>query len=712
MVLLAGVAGYAFALVLTLWFGAHSYQNYKKETIEHEEKQLLTMAQTIGISLVDYVKLELDSLDIYVSAMESEQEVRLNQEMTDARFVGAVAERYQKQKNHLYDAVVCFDQEGNLISQTGSMDVSSQWIPDEHTAVICGKKICMDGWYQMFISRKMVWNHKLYTMIFAMNLNEIYKQIVEPVRIGNGGYSVVKDENLSIIMHHAKDQIGMDAVFDRSKRYPQLNLTDLKEWIQMQKVQPEGYRIIRSYIWDDPELSSVQRIVAYTTISLPGEKWIVNSTLPYEELENPLQKMLYRLMGMCALFLGLLGSFLVVFTRGLVRTEGQRKEIEYLKEINAGMELLRHKEEEIQHYQRIQSIGQMSSHIAHEFNNYLTPVMVYGELLEGDESISPENKELVRGILKSAEQAAGLSRKLLDFSRVDSSVVLTPVDLTQDVRGAGKMIEQLAPQKISCQVEVPEEPCMVMGQKGMMEHILMNLSNNAFHAMEKDGGTLHISLTKKDDQALLSVADSGCGISKDAMDKIFEPFYTTKRSGKGTGLGLSVIRTIMTAVGGRIEIQSEVGKGTCFLLGFPLYQARDEKHSGKMEVDEINGRSHRKTRIVIADDDRMMLDSVSMLLKRAGYVVECYDHPAAVVSKIQNKKDYCDLIITDYSMPSMNGIELAELVRKLNPDIRLILMSGMDDVRFEWYLKNRMIDAFILKVDLAERLLGVLDENL
>ena len=282
-----------------------------------------------------------------------------------------------------------------------------------------------------------------------------------------------------------------------------------------------------------------------------------------------------------------------------MRTESQKNEIEYLKEINAGMELLRRREEELQHYQRVQSIGQMSSHIAHEFNNYLTPVFVYGELL----------------------------------------------------------------------VALEADPALPSGPEALPE-------------MPEKGWVL------------LSVADTGCGISKDVLDKIFEPFYTTKRSGKGTGLGLSVVQNVMTAVGGQIRIHSVPGEGTTFFLYFPRTEEKQGNASAQKPV----------RRIVVVDDDTDILKSLKIFLESRGYHCTCYDHPAAVLSRLQQQKDFCDAILTDYAMPSMNGLEFAQVVRKLDPGIRLVLMSGAEDVRFEWYLKNKFVDAFVLKEDLSRKL--------
>lgn len=708
---LLGIAGMTAASALTLYLSFISYTDYRQELIETEQTQLLTMAETVGKSLVNYVDQELDSMELYFSSLELSQGQK---QAADAVFA---AELFLDHNDDLYDAMACYTADGQLLFQRGFMQFDPQMLSSEKQAAICGKQYCPDGWYQMYISRRFLLNGQSYTAVYAMNLNTIYTQIVAPVQIGKGGYSIVKDSDLTIIMHHASDQIGMDAIDDRNQRYPELDLSDLVRWIHRQQTEQEGYDVISSYVWDDPELHSEKRIVAYTTIHLPGEDWIVNSTLPFQELDAPLNRMFLRLGGMSGLFLLLVALSTFVITRSLMKAENQKKEIAYLKEINAGMELLRHKEDEIQHYQRVQSIGQMSSHIAHEFNNYLTPVIVYGELLENDSSISAENKGLIRGILDAAGQAAGLSRRLLDFSRQDSSTALTPINLTEDVKKACTVIRQLSPASIIFETDITETPLFISGRTGMVEHLLMNLSNNAFHAMEKKKeGRLLITLTTElqgkpgADQLLdasgqgwilLSISDTGCGIPKDAMDKIFEPFYTTKRSGKGTGLGLSVVKNVMTAVGGQICIDSTPDVGTTFLLYFPRGKSAGEQ--------PVSCRPIKK--IIVVDDDPGILKTLEAFLKAAGYHCECYDHPAAVLSRLQEHHQCCDAILTDYSMPSMNGLEFAEIVRKLNPEIRLLLMSGMEDDRFEWYLKNAFIDEFILKSELAGRLPAILKKG-
>lgn len=714
--------GYLVAAGLIIYMGIVSYNRYKKDLIAAEQKELLMIAETIGESLVNYIEQELNGLDLFCRMMEDE-----SQEI-DEEYLKKNILIFLEKKGALYRAAASVRRNGKITALYGTMNFSGNMPKPQDGAVICGKGITEDDGYQLYLARTFGPENNRCSLVYALDLNEIYRKIVAPVRIGEGGYSVVKDSDLSIIMHHAPNQIGMDAVYDREERYPQLDLKDLTAWVGLQRRQPEGVGMIHSYVWDDPDLAPIQRLVAYTTIQLPGETWIVNSTIPYKEIENPLKQMLRRLIVICLAFIGFFSFSIIFITRNLMWSQSQKKEINYLREINAGMELLRHKEEEIQHYQRVQTIGQMSSQIAHEFNNYLTPVMVYAELLESDEQMGEENRNLVQGILKSTNQAADLSRKLLDFSRQETSVLLTAISLTEDVKSALQIIRQLAPQKITIEEHLASQTLYIQGRKGMIGHILMNLCNNAFHAMEEEGGKLTVRLALAEPQdgsegvficgakdfsegswSVLSVKDTGCGMDEESLEKIFEPFFTTKGQGKGTGLGLSVIHNIVSATGGGIRVATKPGEGSCFSIFFPVLPEQKGRETQDTPAEKKEKNKPKINRVVVVDDDPEILRSLGAMVRSSGCRYEVFQHPAAVISKIRKHPDYCDLILTDYSMPYMNGVELCELVRKLNPHIYLVLMSGAADMRFSWYLKNAFIDELILKPELAERFPKVLE---
>lgn len=691
--------------ILIIYFCLLFYQDYRKELIRTEQNQLLTMARTVGKSLANYMEEELHSLDLYFSALES------GFGTSDSQDIRLAASYFLEQKGSLYDGMAYYDPDGRLIFKVGDIDCPASLAGDfssTHDTAVLGKQLSGHGWYQMFLSRGFQWDQSSCRILYAMNLNTIYEQIVAPVQIGKGGYSIVKDSELTIIMHHAPDQIGIDAVYDRSILYPHLDLKDLFAWISMQQTQPEGCGVINSYVWDDPGLSSEKRIVAYTTVQIPGEKWIVNSTIPFQELDQPLTNMVVRLAAISTLFLFFIIVFVYFMTKILTEEASQRREIAYLKKINEGMELLRRKDEDLQRYHRMQAVGQMSSHIAHELNNYLTPVMIYGEILQSDSTISPQNQELISGIIHSVDQAADLSRRLLDFSHKDNLGTMTEQDLTQETALAAQVVRHMAPKQVKVQVILPDRCLTTYGNKGMMGHLLLNLCNNAFHAMEDNKKerilTIRLEHVEKNDidcdMAVLSVSDTGCGIPKEALDKIFEPFYTTKRSGRGTGLGLSVVRNIMDSVNGQVRIHSEPGTGTTFYLSFPLVTPSEDT------VSDRTGNFHK---LIIVDDDPAVRKSLTLMLRSTSVQAECFDHPAAVLSLLEEDKDCCDIILTDYAMPSLNGLELAQMIRKINPRIYLVLMSGSDISQLEYGIKNGTVDRFIPKTSLAEELIPLLE---
>lgn len=583
-------------------------------------------------------------------------------------------------------------------------------------AEIVGKQFSQqNGWYEMKIAKKIVTQEGEYVLLFSMDLHRIYQKIVEPVKIGENGYSVVKDQNLDIIMHHATDQIGMDAVKGRSLRYPSLNLTSLDSWIERQTKEDSGTGILDSYVWDDPSLPAVRRIVAFTVIYIQGERWIVNSTLPMEELDSPLNRMMAVLVGIVMFYV----LVLVFATRMILKNRflavSQQKEISYLKEINQGMELLARKNDEIRHYQRIQSLGMMASHIAHEFNNYLTPVLIYSELLENDESISEENLEMIREITRSVDKASNLSRELLAFSRQDMGVRLEKLDFTEETNSALMVVRQLAPSAITFRAEITEESLFIWGRRGMAEHILMNLCKNAFQAMEhSEKKILTVSLKREDlkqkegKMICLRVSDTGCGISESARQQIFEPFYTTKGSRQGTGLGLSVVQNMIRSVDGRIEVKSEQDQGTCFELYIPEYQA-DPQSDQKKDKD---GRKRLKSvsRIAIVSSDER-LRKMKGTARGSRYSIDLYEHPAVLIDKVQKNPELYEMVVADYMIPMMNGIELCEILRRVNPEIRLILTSDQVETDFEWYRNNGMIDRFMTKTEFQEDFQHILQEN-
>lgn len=714
--------------------GFRYYQNYRRQAISMEGSQLLTIAGIVGDNLDSYLEQKIHQIDlIYRSAGMPEDWIRNNgvRERTDfflqengalynwvtvtapdgtvTRYApgqstmvtkigrGAAAGSAEEVVASSSDGVAA---DGHRMSggsmRTGSeatdrATASEANVGTEHAARIAGKKISpVTGWYELYIQKEIDSKEGIYRLCFAMNMEALYENSVAKVKIGKNGYSVVKDQNLYIIMHHAKSQIGLDALYDRERLYPELNYSSMHAWLEKQKTEDSGTGVIDTYDWSDETHPRIQRMVAFQAIYIQGERWIVNSTLPVTELSAPLDDMMMTMIGIVFVYITLLGIIVVFVLQSHFQAATTEKEITYLKEINQGMETVARKNEEIRHYQRIQSLGMMSSHIAHEFNNYLTPVMIYAELLENDESISPENKEMIHEMLVSVDRASDLSKQLLAFARQDTGVRLERLNFTEEVQHAADIVGQLAPAAITVHTAITEESLYILGRKGMAEHILMNLCKNAFQAMEKtERKELAIELTGGHEKLVLRVRDTGCGISEDAQQKIFEPFYTTKGSRHGTGLGLSVVRNILGSIGGTIRVESTLGEGTCFIMEIPLCEERDADSPKRLKPIS-------RIAFVVREERQKTWKAV---VRSSEKTIDFYGHPAALIDRIQKTPAAYELVIAEYTLPTMNGIELCEVIRRLNPEIRLILLVKQGGADYEWYLNNGMIDRFILTSD-------------
>ncbi|WP_352397622.1 ATP-binding protein [[Clostridium] aminophilum] len=715
------------------------YVRYRDSIIRSEEKQLQTIADTIGQNVGDFIMANLGEIDLFYDEIVSE---RVQTEPDDGlqRKISAFLNR----EHDLYSGLILrrengpvlyFDRNGEAVSQKDAnpdlrsfaesknglsgdfsdTDELSKAASDpdsqaeeaaaagrknkpEIEAEIVGKRQISSGQgYHMYIRKYFFYGNERCSVLLAMDLNEIYRRIVAPVRIGTGGYSIVKDQDLTILMHHAKSQIGLDAISDRARIYPNLNLSDLEKWITYQTEHDSGSQVLHTYDWDQDPPQDITRVIAFTTIRFRGEQWIINSTLPLEELQEPLNSMISMLTRILTIYVLLVLIVMYLIIRITYQARSQEDKIHYLQEINRGMETIVQKNEEIRHYQRIQSLGMMSSHIAHEFNNYLTPVLLYADMLQNDETLSEDGKEMVREISSSIDRASDLSRQLLEFSRQDTGIRLSELNLTEEVQTASNLIRQLCPARITFIADITDENIFCLIRKGMVEQILMNLAKNAFQAMEETKQPiLCIQFGRNNGgQPLLFVKDNGCGIPEQSLSRIFDPFYTTKGSREGTGLGLSVIQNILNSIHGSIRVYSKVGEGTEFRIEIPEI-TENRGVGGRKRLNSI------KNVGIVSPDPKIR--QYRDFFHLPDMSVSVFEQSAPVLDRITKDPNCFDLMLIDYQLPAMSGIDLAEIIRRQNPEIRLIVLVETMDPNLGWYQNNGIIDRFVIRDELAGEL--------
>ncbi len=366
----------------------------------------------------------------------------------------------------------------------------------------------------------------------------------------------------------------------------------------------------------------------------------------------------------------------VIATQGIFRDVTERKKAE--------MERAR-LETQLLHVQKMEAIGVLSGGIAHEFNNILTVILGYGELLlQGIGQDSPL-RPYMEMIHTSAMRATHLTQSLLAYSR-KQIMNSKPMDLNETVRNVGGLLSRLIGENIELRTIPAAEEVVVLADSGQIEQVLMNLATNARDAMP-EGGLLTIEIARAplDDgfvkvhgygkpglYGVIRVRDTGIGMNDAVRERIFEPFFTTKESGKGTGLGLAMVYGIIKQHNGYIEVQSAPGKGTAFTIYLPLVRTDVEKKE-PAGIPSFGGGTET---VLVAEDDPVVRRLTRDVLQRGGYqVVEAVDGEDAI-EKFLEHKNSIRLLIFDVMMPKRNGRETYEHIRKIDPDIKVIFMSG------------------------------------
>ena len=384
-------------------------------------------------------------------------------------------------------------------------------------------------------------------------------------------------------------------------------------------------------------------------------------------------------------------------------------------------------EAQLRQAQKMESIGQLAAGVAHDFNNMLTIIQGHTSALLAKPSLPSEVVDPVQAVYFAAERAAGLTRQLLMFSRKN---VMQPrqVDLREVVGNLTQMVQRLIGESIALQFQPPEELPFVLGDVGMIEQVVMNLSVNSRDAMPH-GGTLSIGLeTAPIDAAYaathpesragrfvrLRVADTGIGMDAATLSRIFEPFFTTKDVGKGTGLGLATVYGIVKQHDGWLEVSSEPGKGTTFDVFFPA--GEQKAVSERKETADTAPVSGGTETILIVEDEETLREMARDILKDCGYrILEASTGRQALEVWNQSSGEI-DLVLTDMVMPEgISGVGLAEWLLADRPDLKIIFTSGYSSTEIGDELLMRAHAHFLQKpyshITLARSVRDCLDSN-
>jgi len=364
-------------------------------------------------------------------------------------------------------------------------------------------------------------------------------------------------------------------------------------------------------------------------------------------------------------------------------------------------------EEKIRAAQKMEALGTLSGGIAHDINNILSPVIGFTQiaLLEADNR--EKQMSCLNEVLTAAGRAKELVSQILTFCR-KSETDKKPVKIQSILKEVIKLISSSIPGNVTIETVIDDNCGHIMCDPIQIYQVVINLCTNAFHAMKETGGVLKVCLVRKgspeiksdkaevitfNDYICLIVSDTGCGMCKTTLNRIFEPYFSTKPKGEGTGLGLSVVSGIVKEHDGEIYVRTYPDEGTYFKITFPLAPVKSENKAEDITTAGRNG----KLRVLVVDDEPQITFMLKYMLEELGFNPEVYNDPRKALKAFTSEPLDYDLLITDQSMPHLTGTELAEKALQIRPELPIILNTGYSPVISKKEALRMGIKEFMMK---------------
>jgi signal transduction histidine kinase/DNA-binding response OmpR family regulator len=384
---------------------------------------------------------------------------------------------------------------------------------------------------------------------------------------------------------------------------------------------------------------------------------------------------------------------------------------------------LQSSEDRLRQAHKMEAIGTLAGGIAHDFNNILAAIIGYTDLSLISESCDPTIRKNLEQVKKASDRAKDLVAQILAFSRTEEFKEEI-IDIAPVLKEALKLLRATIPSSITIKSDIPSGLGKVATDPTKIYQVLMNLCTNAAHAMGNREGVLTISFervgrmdlpkeaqeNRSRDWVMLSVTDTGSGISRENRERIFDPYFTTKEKGEGTGLGLAMVHGIVRSSGGVIDVISQPGSGSTFRLFFPSF-GNEKFISNEIPFTSMRGGNER---IIFVDDELMLAEMAGEMLEKLGYEVEVLADSREALRIFKASPGNYDLLITDQTMPHLSGMELARDALSVKPGLPVILYSGYSAAINTKALEEIGIRAFLMKPlsmsGLAEAVRSALDD--
>lgn len=709
-------------LLLTLaYLGYQGYRDNKQSLILQQQQQMLTISRSTARSLEYFVAEKLESLKI----LALNHDFRIHLETFDPAVLRQYLQAYVTAQSEDIRRVYLTDRTGEVIYQyPGTLDtlevIQNKALLQEdilktlqtQKSWISRAKKDADGRFIINILDPVRVNGGLAGLLIStIGLDMVERKLVRPIKSGEKGYVMIKDADGIILMHPSPDQLGINVLDTRKQIHPDFDFRELEELIKQQYSSEEGTRIYHSYWWPDHVLERTKKLNAFSRAKIGDSFWVVAVTMSYNEIEQPIRQSLIWLMEISATIVLILTSVVFIVLKMQKNKEALEVETRYLKELNQATEELRQKDLQLQHSQKLQAVGTLAGGIAHEFNNLLTPILGYAEIIRNQSQRGSIVRDYVTEIYEASLKAKDIVEQILVFSRWDGGrSKYQPIAIGPLVEETLNLVKSTVNPNIRVGYKMNGGCGYILGNRAQIHQAVFNLCLNACHAMKPAGGVLKVDLAVVTPEEMtgcpnvsqapeietyirLQISDNGSGMSQETLARIFEPFFTTKPEGEGTGLGLFIVHKTIENHHGFITVHSEPGKGSCFEIYLPQIATQ-----GPESVDEFNFQMDRENKaVLLVDDQPKVLRLLKKSLEQYGFKVTAETNSVEALKRFSANPGEFDIVITDEVQPYLKGHELAERLKVIRPSIKVILITGFAQDSLLEVKERLMIDEYLLK---------------
>ncbi|MEW4411086.1 ATP-binding protein [Clostridium sp. AN503] len=658
--------------------GISSWNNYKMTVIDRHKEQMLLTSETVARTMEIFLNRNASDLRLQCIAAE---EAAANPALDTIR--DQIFQKYIDEQENFVTGFLLDGSDETSVSPPDGFHVRREFGSiDMGGGIQLTQCQADDGQIYFLLGADLSTGGRVSQVIDAA---WYFNKLISDIRLGTNGYIMVKNSSGIILMHPARSQWGINALHDRKEMYHSVDLDSLEDMLRDQYQGNTGVSEYISYWWTDENLPRVKKISAYTPANVGDDFLIISAVTDYDDIFVPIAEGYSHIIFLLLLMFLAVMCAAGIYVRMLLQRQKDTEEIAYLKELNGILEQTQKSEEIIAHQQRLQIMGIMTGGIAHEFNNLLTPIMGYADLLMAEFPEDSEYYDEANEIFEAAAKAKEIIHQLSSLSRKNMETAYKEISLKQLLGRSLKMVRSVCPANVHLQDETDFRQEWILGNETQLNQAILNICVNAIHAIDRNEGIITVRGAVVCREALvnsphipplpdtweryirLDFMDTGCGMSPEILEQIFDPFFTTKGAGLGTGLGLSLVEQIILSHKGFLYAESEPGNGSVFHLFLPLLERRSENNA----EDHVPQPLHKN--ILAADDNPKVLRLLERDFKKVNISVTGAVNIGETLAALESGP--FDVLLIDHYMSGTRAVDFCMSLRMKYPEMVTLVMT-------------------------------------